>query len=710
MKPWIIDAANILTKKAQLDDLGIVTTNKIKMFLIDDEINFVVAPKGFGKTLLLIAKRLQYHREQRSGYTLIPGQGLLVDIPKGGAANLNIGKGSLLFLQDRRTWEGLWRVCLSLSIAKALRRDGNLDSVGSIRNVLGKHQDSGVPFFPLLYKLFGEPRLSTPLDYLHAILQTFQKKMLHELLKEQSAMDDAIAQLHTPVAIFIDNVDEYFEEHLEKADTDYRPSIRGVFDTSLWYLSQHGLIFAVKTMCRTNHHIRIFASIRKEAYQMLDGTTVENVRGHCIEGFTYSKMKLIEILNNNVQRTDDSLLCHPAQKNDDAAYALCGLKTISHVKSGEEEPIDSYIYRHTLKRPRDVIRIGRELVYQDHAERTQGGVRAAVNHAATEIARDYVKIVVPHTNFEDEAAFHSFLRLIPHNILTGIALRRICGLQNGGACTQLSCKECGFSNPFSELYRLGLLGTVKFDRSVGKLQQFFPGPGELMREGDGFLPCQEAAELKYYLLHPILNELLGGDQTTRINQSISVGDGRPWHLPLLPNSIQRYCIFLSYSHDDLNFVMRLATELKSRGITHWFDRERIMAGDSLFNRIARGIAQCKYLGVVISSNAIKSGWVEQEMKLAMEHEILSGQIKVIPILINDVWSDAPESIKDKSFADFRGNFKEGMNHLVMRLDLSLQTDNGKKHTNTDFTNEDIPFIYGEIGGNEIARYSDGDIL
>ena len=71
MKPWIIDAANILTKKDQLNDLGIVATNRIKMFLVDDEISFVVAPKGFGKTLLLIAKRLQYHREERSSFTLI---------------------------------------------------------------------------------------------------------------------------------------------------------------------------------------------------------------------------------------------------------------------------------------------------------------------------------------------------------------------------------------------------------------------------------------------------------------------------------------------------------------------------------------------------------------------------------------------------------------------------------------------------------------
>ena len=98
-----------------------------------------------------------------------------------------------------------------------------------------------------------------------------------------------------------------------------------------------------------------------------------------------------------------------------------------------------------------------------------------------------------------------------------------------------------------------------------------------------------------------------------------------------------------------------------------------MAGDSLFSRIARGIAQCKYLGIVVSSNALNSGWVEQEMKLAMEHEILSGQIKVIPILINDVWSDVPESIKDKKFADFRGKFEEGMKYLTKRLDPSLQT-------------------------------------
>lgn len=62
------------------------------------------------------------------------------------------------------------------------------------------------------------------------------------------------------------------------------------------------------------------------------------------------------------------------------------------------------------------------------------------------------------------------------------------------------------------------------------------------------------------------------------------------------------------------------------------------------------------------------------MKLAMEHEILSGRVKVIPILTDDVWADAPESVKDKIFADFRGHFEEGMELLVARLGLSSLTD------------------------------------
>ncbi|UCF68372.1 MAG: toll/interleukin-1 receptor domain-containing protein [Acidobacteriota bacterium] len=669
MKAWTIDAAKILpSTSAPLDTDDVVTTNRIRMFLERDDINFVVAPKGFGKTLLLIATRMQYHDPSRSGFTLVPSHGLLVDVPKSGAANLDLGKASLRFLSDRHHWESLWRSCLSLAIVRALRHGSASADDSKLLGALGGNERDGGAAAPIphLNRLLKNEHLTTPLDFMNAILRDCGIRELRALVHEQEYLDELITRLHTPIAIFIDNVDEYFEEHLEKARHEYGPSLRGMFDTTMWYLSQQGLMFAVKTLCRNNHHLDIYASIRKEAYHRLDGTTVENIRGYCLEDIDYSRSKLEEIFSRNVAKTDDRLLTDPALKRERPLEALCGIDVLRHGTVGETERLFDYIYRHTLKRPRDIIRIGRALATLDHEERDERTIRDTINHVATLIALDYIKIVLPHTEFKDEAQLISFLRLIPHNILDSYALRRICAAF-ADRCEEMGGHTCDELVPFCDLYRLGLLGLVRYDYRTQTAMQVFLAPGDLPGDESLRLPQPESRELDFYLIHPILNALIGGDPRTRINRSVSVGDRRGWQKPLLPKSVLNYKIFLSYSSHDTRFVERLARELNESQISNWFDRRNLLVGDLFFEEIAQGIEQCEYLGVVISKSALESGWVKKEIELAIKHEITKQKVIVLPILIDDVWDQVPAILQDKSYADFRSSYEEGMKQLLARI-------------------------------------------
>ncbi len=653
MKPWTIDAAKILQSKSDeiLDSDDLVITNRIRTFLDGDEISFVIAPKGFGKTLLLITKRLQYHRRSKhEGFTLIP-DGLLVDVPKGGAASLDLGKLSFKFLSDRRNWEGIWRACLSLSIVSALKGKEGCSGNTFVGNLLKEDPATGKPLYPILRSLLSDELNMTPLSCLNSILQRLRTEELRSLLKEQEYLDRLVASFHTPVAIFIDNVDEYFEEHLEKDHTEYSASIRGVFDVNMWHLSQQGLMFAIKTMCRNNHHFDIFATIRKEAYQKLDGVTVENIRGYCLDDFEYSKAKMREMFIRNIRKTEDHHLAIPSCKADDPIRALCGFDAIEHASIGEEEDVFDYIYRRTLKRPRDVIRIGRILSSLDTEEHTVEVLREKINKAATAIAQDYIKICLPHTNFGSQTRFLDFLRCIPHNVLDRQALRRICGDFNGG-CLQLSCKGCGKGHPFCDLYRLGLLGVVRYDPETDKYRQEFLAPGEIAYGENGILPAADSPESNCYLIHPTLNALIGGDARTRINRSVLVGDRLPWRSPLLPPCVAKYKVFFSYSHEDIDFVERLAGDLTKNGIGVWYDR-RIEPGNSFIEEISLAMKESEYLAVVISENAVRSGWVKQEIEMAIQHEIRKCRVKVLPILIDGVWERVPPSIRDRMYADFR---------------------------------------------------------
>jgi hypothetical protein len=55
MKPWVIDAATFLehSEFSNIEKDDLITTNDINMFFDADDINFIIAPKGFGKTLLI---------------------------------------------------------------------------------------------------------------------------------------------------------------------------------------------------------------------------------------------------------------------------------------------------------------------------------------------------------------------------------------------------------------------------------------------------------------------------------------------------------------------------------------------------------------------------------------------------------------------------------------------------------------------------------
>ena len=69
--------------------------------------------------------------------------------------------------------------------------------------------------------------------------------------------------LQSPLTIFIDGIDEYFNKHVE--DLPINASVTGELSPEVWYFAQLGLVEVADQMRRINHHLKIFAAIRKEA-------------------------------------------------------------------------------------------------------------------------------------------------------------------------------------------------------------------------------------------------------------------------------------------------------------------------------------------------------------------------------------------------------------------------------------------------------------
>lgn len=136
-------------------------------------------------------------------------------------------------------------------------------------------------------------------------------------------------------------------------------------------------------------------------------------------------------------------------------------------------------------------------------------------------------------------------------------------------------------------------------------------------------------------------------------------------------TVVRGSVFLSHNRADKPFVHRLAKRLGRAHVATWVDDAEMLVGDSLLEKVQKGIAEMEYLGVVLSPDSVDSEWVQRELKMALTLEISHKSVRVLPILYRDC--EIPGFLRDKLYADFRGCdtdpsiFEGSVEHLLNRL-------------------------------------------
>lgn len=133
-------------------------------------------------------------------------------------------------------------------------------------------------------------------------------------------------------------------------------------------------------------------------------------------------------------------------------------------------------------------------------------------------------------------------------------------------------------------------------------------------------------------------------------------------------------VFLSHSSADKIFARNLAKDLQNCGVYVWIDEGEIKLGDSLIEKISEGIDKMNYLLVVLSTNSIKSNWVRKEVNLAITEEIKGQEIKVLPLILDDV--SIPLFLRDKLYADFSDPTKYSDSFKEITSKLGLNPING----------------------------------
>ena len=124
-------------------------------------------------------------------------------------------------------------------------------------------------------------------------------------------------------------------------------------------------------------------------------------------------------------------------------------------------------------------------------------------------------------------------------------------------------------------------------------------------------------------------------------------------------------VFVSYSHDDSDFVDRLILDLRISEIPATYDKWLLNVGDSIIEKIAQAVTTADGVIAVLSPNSVQSNWVKKEFALAMTGEIERQGIKLFPAMIGDC--TVPAALSDKLYADFRKSYYDGLRSLVKTL-------------------------------------------
>lgn len=138
-----------------------------------------------------------------------------------------------------------------------------------------------------------------------------------------------------------------------------------------------------------------------------------------------------------------------------------------------------------------------------------------------------------------------------------------------------------------------------------------------------------------------------------------------------PSHEKYHGIFLSHTGVDKPFVRRLRKDLLARGVERvWLDEAEIDIGDSLIAKIEEGIKLSRYIAVVLSNKSINAPWVKKELDVAMNREIASGEVVVLPLLYEEC--QLPEFLKGKLYADFSNpeDYEEVLSKLLRRLRIA----------------------------------------
>ncbi len=467
--------------------------------LVDDFLNrrnrfFLSGTKGLGKTMLLSYKRhLIAQRAVESG-----GEGSICFIPSGGPF--------LDFMSEMRTVSANYETSLAdLSVTKrfwsvALR----ISAISHHKGCLGSDEEFELKEFPQRFRRWLCGSAVAP-SVVFKELTNLSVSQANSLVDDtETFLDEKLRSIHSATCFFVDKVDQAVRERSRDA----------------WINIQAGLIEAAWEIMNANSHVRIYASIRQEAFSNYYSDVKSNLLG-ATTVLRYTDADLEMMMNRLTS-------CYESSRG---FRDFIGMRVLLHSRRSAPEDAFRFLRRHTFGRPRDLVVIASELS-------SRRGLLSETKYC--EIVRSFSARHLLVGLFEEMRVFldclgdpahrERFLKCLTANILSRSELVEICARFNGvpnSVVIDFGEDSSEIFHPFEDLYLAGLLGIVTAAAESDLQIQRFRRPDDLVSARGTDLPSSP-----WYFIHPALSayirSVLKSSDFLHFEQ-VAVGDGLSWH-------------------------------------------------------------------------------------------------------------------------------------------------------------------------------------
>ncbi|WP_437734517.1 P-loop ATPase, Sll1717 family [Sorangium sp. So ce1335] len=468
----------------------------VREFLDSANKHFVSGSKGLGKTLLLTYKRSVLSeiylaatgRERRHAAVQFIPEGrpyldLMGDLPTVDQTRRDLMSG----LHECKR---LWSFSLRMSI------------VSHLSAATGAGDPRDLAPLPRSLRELLEGRPVEPTMVLKELLSLTVRQINQVIDAMERPLERRIRSLHSGVFIFIDKLDQALRRLPREA----------------WIHMQAGMIEAAWDLMNANRHVKVFATIREEAFSAYESDIKTNLFG-ATSTLRYAKHELFELLEKLTYYYERVPL-----------REFIHLDVVSAGRSARGESTFDFLYRHTLGRPRDLVILASEISRNRQAldERTFTQIVQSTS-AGLLVANifDEMRVFLEVLRHRDKR--DRFLALLPCDVLTHDELVEVwCKFHEvDRAFFDAHGRDADdVYHPFRELFECGLLGVLGADPGAERQIQRFRQPHDAVVGPRHALPRS-----RYYLLHPSLRALIeplpGGGRFHAVRHVV-IGHGEPW--------------------------------------------------------------------------------------------------------------------------------------------------------------------------------------